>query len=74
MQLELSLNMSNEIWFDLIWIEFQLNLITFQLNSIQFNYWIKIQLNFELKKKWDANWWEKYWIFCFEYGVGKRKL
>jgi hypothetical protein len=46
-----------------------LNNIGCALNWIEF----KIELNSNwIKKKWDANWWRRYWKFACKHDVGKK--
>jgi len=57
----------NAFWIKLIESNSNSSKLNRQLNKTPLN-WIKIQL----KKKWAANWWRKYWKYVCEYDLGKK--
>ncbi len=67
-----------KIWIDFVKIKFHFNeTIEWHCMQLEFNP-IPIELNAiqqdsnSIEEKWDAKWWNMYWKFTYEYGVGKK--
>ncbi len=43
--------------------------IQIDFNSTKFNAMVGLKF-FSIEKKWDVNWWKRYWKFACDYGVG----